>query len=544
MQTHAVQRQNYEEFMATVPALPKSFNRWVDEVPLKKSRYIFYKRQNKKTATGHCAHCHSDMQLDSVVVRHNKAGICPECESPITFKAIGRSTCLIDTVRACIIQKTANGGAVLRYFLLVRDYRTNWNGWYPDHDYRNYQEYVQEPARLFLDQNGRITGAYRYQHLTILHGYGYGRSRDKIVGSDRDYYKSFLGAWSLYVNIWFRPAYLYPYNLRGVLQQYNLSYSILKKIRELQPLDVTTYLCQSIRYPVTVTFEKLGLSRLAEDMLVHGEVPQVYHPTGSLHNRLGISKEYLALARKHNFTVYHLNLLTSSSVKPSLGDLLWLGDQKVSYDVINKILKYTTMHKIRKYLLQQLANADLNSWYLRYGNGSPAEIIAGYWADYLVMSSTLEFNTRKWRVLFPKDVKDQHDKVQALVKVKHDPVMDEKVKKLYPSLDKKYSYGNDVYFLRPPMNFNEFVEEGAELMHCVASAGYFRGHVEGRSYIFLVRKRDEPDDAYFTMQFDPQKRTVNQLRGYKDIGPTEEITAFRDEWLASMGVKPERKAAA
>jgi len=30
---------------------------------------------------------------------------------------------------------------------------------------------------------------------------------------------------------------------------------------------------------------------------------------------------------------------------------------------------------------------------------------------------------------------------------------------------------------------------------------------------------------------------------YKDKGASEEVMAFRDEWLASMDVKPERKAA-
>ena len=544
VQTHALKRQAYETLMATVPPLPESFDRWLDNGPLKKSRYIFYKRLNRKSATGYCSHCRSDTPVDVAEARHNKAGTCPKCGSPITFKAVGRSTGLIDMVNTCIIQKTTNGGAVLRYFLLIRDYRTNGNGWQPECSYRNWREYVDEPARLLLDESGKITGTYRCRYLPMLHGYGYGHCRDKLLGPDRNYYKSYMGAWGgLSINIWFRPVQLYPYNLRGVLQRYNLSFSLLQDIKKRQPLDVTTYLCQSIRYPVTVTFEKLGLSRLAEDMLIYGEVPHVYHPTGSLHRRLGISKEHLALARKHDFTVYHLNLLTSSAVKPSLDDLLWLGDQKVSYEVINKILIFTTMHKIRKYLQQQLEKADLNSYYLRYGDGSPAEILAGYWADYLEMSSTLEFNTKKWRVLFPKDVKDQHDKVRALVRVKHDPVMDEKIRKQYPTLDKKYSYGNDAYFLRPPMNFNEFIEEGAELLHCVASAGYFRGHVEGKSYIFLVRKREDPDTAFFTMQYNPQTRIVNQLRGYKDKGASEEVVAFRDEWLASMGVMPAKKAA-
>jgi len=34
-----------------------------------------------------------------------------------------------------------------------------------------------------------------------------------------------------------------------------------------------------------------------------------------------------------------------------------------------------------------------------------------------------------------------------------------------------------------------------------------------------------------------------EARGYKDKGASEEVVAFRDEWLASMGVMPAKKAA-
>lgn len=76
--------------------------------------------------------------------------------------------------------------------------------------------------------------------------------------------------------------------------------------------------------------------------------------------------------------------------------------------------------------------------------------------------------------------------------------------------------------------------KGAELMHCVASTGYFRGHAEGISYLFLVCEWEESDNAFFTIQFNPQKRTVNQLRGYKSKGLTEEVVVFHMGFLFKM----------
>lgn len=340
------------------------------------------------------------------------------------------------------------------------------------------------------------------------------------------------GGWS--INIWYRPAHVYPHNLRDILEQYSLPYALEQKIGEKQPLDITTYLCQHIRYPIVCSFDRLGLGSLGEDLLVNGNELKAYYPKGSLHRRLGLSKEQFAMAVENNFTAYHINLITSSTTQPTLDSLLWLGEHRISLKVINNILQYTTLHKARKYLQQQ-RKVVTDKWLFTNDSRSRECVLAGYWADYLEMSKSLEFQTKKWRILFPQNIKNQHDKVAALIKVKHDPVMDVKIKNRYPALDKKYSYENSQYILRPMRDFNDFMEEGAELMHCVASSGYFEFHVQGSSFIFMVRRQDDPDTAYYTMEFDPKKRKVLQLRGYKDCSPTEHVADFRDEWLEAMG---------
>ena len=528
----ADQKKEYDVVMAQVPPEPPGFRRWVDDYPMKAARYVFFEHINSRLTKAFCSRCKSDYLLDAGIARHNKEGVCPHCGDQIRYKAARRSTSLMYVRNAVLIQKTKTGGLVMRYYWLSRHYQEYS---YSEINYRNHKEYVTEEARLFLDKEGNITGAYKLGWANFLGGLGFLKSRDVIFGEDRTYSTSFLGYnGGESVKIWFRRAWLYPYNLRGIIKEFSLPYSVLDGLKEHETLDVTTYLGQHIRYPVLSSFDALDLSALKDDIL-NGKSLEVYHPKGSLHKRLGLSKEQLQMVKEHRFTTFQVNLITRSIITPSLENILWIGDNGISLRSVTTILQYTTFHKMQKYIAQQVEKQQKkkNNRIFQYDHRSPACIMAEIWADYLKMSSTLEFKTRKWRILFPKDVKDQHDKVAALIKVKHDPKFDAKIKAIFPALDKKYSYSNERYFLQPIKDFDSIVEEGAELMHCVASSGYYKGHVNGTGLIFQVRKKREPNKAFYTMEFDHKQRRVKQLQGYRSCSPTKPVAAFRDEWLAA-----------
>ena len=78
----------YDEQMKVVPALPDDFEKWVDEVPLKFSRYLVYKREKNKI-NGFCTYCNTDVTLG--YAKHNEQGVCPHCVTQATYKAEGRA---------------------------------------------------------------------------------------------------------------------------------------------------------------------------------------------------------------------------------------------------------------------------------------------------------------------------------------------------------------------------------------------------------------------------------------------------------------------
>ncbi len=73
--------------------------------------------------------------------------------------------------------------------------------------------------------------------------------------------------------------------------------------------------------------------------------------------------------------------------------------------------------------------------------------------------------------------------------------------------------------------------EGKILHHCVAS--YAEAHATGKSNIFFIRKVEEPDEPFFTLELksDEGKLFVNQNRGKNNCARTEIVIEFEKKWL-------------
>ena len=119
-----------------------------------------------------------------------------------------------------------------------------------------------------------------------------------------------------------------------------------------------------------------------------------------------------------------------------------------------------------------------------------------------------------------------------LTKVRFDADMDQKIQKLFPTLDRSYSYTAGGYLIRPPKDFQEFIDEGANLLHCVCTNRYYVSHVNRHNLIFFVRRESEPEQPFYTLEYDATEGKVRQLRGFRNQDPPAEVKGFVDRWIA------------
>lgn len=76
---------------------------------------------------------------------------------------------------------------------------------------------------------------------------------------------------------------------------------------------------------------------------------------------------------------------------------------------------------------------------------------------------------------------------------------------------------------------NELRAEGTALHHCVAT--YDQRYAKGETAIFFIRRVDEPDEPYFTLELREKDLTVRQNRGLRNCGKKKEVQAFEDAWI-------------
>ena len=106
----------------------------------------------------------------------------------------------------------------------------------------------------------------------------------------------------------------------------------------------------------------------------------------------------------------------------------------------------------------------------------------------------------------------------------------------------KYTFEYDGISIRPPKTAAELREEGMKLNHCVFS--YADSHAKGKTAILFIRRTDEPDKPYFTLELDEKKLTVKQNRGKGNCARTKEVIAFEEKWLGYIKKKMKERVTA
>ena len=90
--------------------------------------------------------------------------------------------------------------------------------------------------------------------------------------------------------------------------------------------------------------------------------------------------------------------------------------------------------------------------------------------------------------------------------------MQERLEKRMKKLESKYCFEACGLILRPAHSGIELIEEGNALNHCVGN--YIESYASGRTDICFLRKADEPDRPWRTIEIDPDTGRVIQDRGY------------------------------
>ncbi|MBD5631130.1 PcfJ domain-containing protein [Clostridium botulinum] len=489
---YSTELEYIDSYMKTVPKIPKTFYKWVDETALIDSRYIFYKyKRTTKAIKGYCSHCKQEVSITNP--KHNKKGICPCCKSSIIFKSEGKVACLQDEAVCCLIQKANQSNLVIRYFEVLKTYGAN---------YKEPTLSIFECLRDFND--GYSVKEFEYRNFVPTNENRWCKGiRSGLYAHQYDF-------WNIA---------LYTRNLDKVLKNTKYQYSQLKSYATQKQgfkFPVYSYLYCSKKYPFIEYLWKLGLSNLIDFILYNSDyqVKNLFDLSGkNFMEILKLDKNYLSRSQKLNITGEELSILQSAyknKIKITNEEFKFVSNIGYNYSGdFFAISKYSSIHKTIKYLEKQKTILD-----------NPISNIIITWKDYLDKCIQLKYNLSNEFILFPKKLNSRHDEI-CLEFDKHNmEIYNKKIYERYKELSKLYNWKYKDYIILVASSANELIKEGQELHHCVGGT-YKRKMANGETNILFLRKKDDPHRSFYTIEI--KDNCIRQIRGFKDKDPTSEI---------------------
>lgn len=458
--------------------LPKDWDTWLENHVFKEKRYLFY--HAKKRKSGICAHCGSVVILDGSQ-RHNGQGICSECKSRVIFKSLGRGRNITDVKQAIYLQKTEEG-------FLTRYIKVKKSSSVHGESYSSYDV-------VLGTWNGKKTW-YDYCVISGLTGDEYWLDKKPID-----------------MNSWKAAGYLYTRNvkhtLKGTIFQYApLTEWMKKKGSEIPFCD---FMVKYQNSPFLEFFIKAGLYRLTEDYI---QMHQIWVGTNP-REILGISKQRIN------------RLIQMDGGKVALEWLQY--EEEKNIKMPNEVIRYLQENNVNisrcQPVLDALGSVTRMVNYMKKQEVPPAEL-AVTWSDYLRMAKDEGMDATDDIIRFPKNLKQRHDELVE----RSEQRADKKRLEQYADLDKqiagripemkRYFWENEKYMIVPAAKCEELMIEGRLLHHCVGrNDNYMQKMADGTSWILFLRRKEEPEKPYYTIEVDMMSDEIIQFYSEFDRQP-------------------------
>lgn len=467
--------------------------------------YFFYDyKKGKKSFHGLCSAC--GQEIDLTGVRHNAAGVCPQCGRELTMKSNKKRGYIWDRVTASVVQRFHGDNLIVRVVKVYQDF-------YKDAPAE--MNCYEETRIIICPQKDGAFGEEVYHHSDDSAGITHWKKGYPPVTYlfQRNFNAETCGA-------------LYCKNLSRALEGTPWQYCQLREFYTgiHDELEVAPYLVTYRSVPAIEFLVKLKLFWLVEHVVYRSNSPKVVDPQGkNLREVLQIDPSDLSFLQQPKAGVRDLlllRILRAAGHQPSEEFFTWLDNNDLGdVDRLERALGYTTPHKLARYLDRQFTKAVRDSY--RGCSG----VVSDY-DDYLRLCEQLQFDLKNEFVLFPKKLKQAHDRASDLIRLHRVEQYDPQISLMAKDLERRYQFKSGGLVVLPPHSAQEIVLEGQKLHHCVG--GYVERVISKNCVILFIRQEAKKDKPFYTVEVQNDK--IRQVRGSNNCAPAAEVTAFLDEW--------------
>lgn len=502
---HRGETEVIDAAMSLIPDIPKDFEKWAftDAVP----QYMYYEYGKR---IGLCTCCGKHHELKEQP-KYGKEGICPGCKRKVQYRTYKKKGRIHDWEYAALIQKIP-GGYVLRFFAL--------------------NQLIEQGTRSYGGMSEKIRITYNEQwNRQAIYSYHRYKMTNKIRWCNGYEYLSGYGGRKEEER-----CRLYPRNLRKILKGSKLEYSGMPEFArtgiEFYQQD---FIDKAKEYTGIEKLIKAGFYNLTNSCISYGSRAPIDLYQKRVKKVLGLTGEYYNLIRDKDPTWREYEITEQCQ---DVGiRATWEQIQRMAQYARNFAIymRHSTPHKMLKYIegLKSegpcaMRNQEVNDYH-----------------DYLQLAAGLGYNLDDDWILYPKNLKERHDQLteeQNERKVELEKEADDKKdRKLKRTIKRKgwtrYEMETEELLIRLPECAHEIRKEGNAQHHCVAT--YMDRMVAGETCILFIRKKEDPDKSYYTVEV--RDNEVIQVRGKYNVAPSEDVEEFMKIFKKNLR-KVERKA--
>lgn len=509
-----------EDYRLCPEALPGGMIDYIRREVLPKDRVIIYKKGNVQ---GTCSVCGRKVHARGRRFVQGTRVNCPNCGTGVSCVLENGSVFASNYIENIVaVQKGTDGKTVFfRQWLLRRDHTARWE---------HIEDFLQETVRYAI--RGAKTAKWQKQGK-----WNYYMKTERYSLDD----------WTRWSDnrIYDGGYYFYTGGIETALQGTAMQYADLEgyleeKRHNRNPIYFLEY---HAKYPVIEFLWKAGYRNI-----VHNRIFGM-----DRENRNAIHWERKKLKECFKFPLRILKLMPPEEWKlddVQRANYLWKNygeritdaemqtalQSRTDVQSLTGAMPYAGIGKILKYIQKQTEKRKEEKGHTTY---TPEGIIRAY-RDYLRECEQLHFDLHDREILFPKDLVAAHDRTMKQIAFEKNKADQEKFQKAVNKLE-KFAWQKGGFLIRPAREQMELTAEGKALHHCVG--GYIRDMAEEKTAIFFLRKANEPDKPFYTLEL--QKKRVIQCRTEHNASydRNPDVKNFVDMWMEKVVKKGGKKKA-
>lgn len=519
-------KEDWDRMMDLIPEKPADFAQWAEGEGTIDDNFLLFKRQGK-TSEVYCTYCGATYETTEKML-HNAGrkthwgyerkhrGFCRECRNYFDTKS-WRKQDRLRTSSWVVLPQVAGGYISMRSFEVAKKFlkKTALGG----EEKWEEETYIREDSRIFTDpQSFESVDSFRWEIVDSI-------SRTeacwrRVRGTD--YSRSRYPYQIQFGNMYMR-------NAEEICRAAGMQKFLYEKCQGSQHDSPQRMLIEIAKKKYIEYLYKAGLNRVAEAAISKSwmKCMKLKEDARNLKELLGIDGQMLRTMKDidgHYEMIETLREIARRKEKVDIETLKAMNESEVFIGHLLTEKTGMTVQRTMNYLKKQAARE----------NKSLPGILAEY-RDYLSIAERLGYDTKDEIICRTPDLKRMHDRYSEHYNQHKDQIEERNADKKYAGIKegsekniKHFHYEKEGLLILVPGSASDIIREGREQHHCVGASNLYMERMQkGESYILFLRKKEEPEKPYYTLEVTWDGH-VRQSYGAFDRKPDQEKI---DGWL-------------